>query len=76
MQNEIVVPQWNFKCPICFSSDLVRTKGTVGDWVKEYECQGCKSLIEYNEGDKMGGQFDVITILKDTTQPTETTPKT
>lgn len=52
-------------CPLCSSADVVRTKGTPGDWVREYECNNCKSSFEFNEGDKMGGQFDEITILKD-----------
>ena len=51
-------------CPLC-DNITTMTKGAVGDWVNEYTCTYCKSVIEFNEGDKMGGQFDTITILKD-----------
>lgn len=53
-------------CPLCRSSvSLNRIKGTPGDWVRNYRCMECLSIIEFNEGDKMGGQFDQITILED-----------
>lgn len=52
-------------CPVCNSADTFLVKGERTSWVREYECNNCKSLFEFNEGDKMGGQFDEITILKD-----------
>jgi transposase-like protein len=63
MKEEIVVPYWNNKCPKCSSDSLERTKGSVGNWVREYKCNACKTEFEFNEGDKMGEQFDIITIL-------------
>jgi len=70
MSERISMYNFNYICPVCKSNKLDKTKGTAGDWVREYTCQNCKSVIELNEGDKMGGQFDSITILKNTTTNT------
>lgn len=58
------MPYWDSLCPSCKTKKYERTKGTIGDWVREYTCNNCGCVFEYNEGDKMGGQFDIITILK------------
>ncbi len=63
---EITMYSWDFSCPICSSRNLNLIKGTHGDWQRDYECGNCKSTFTYNEGDKMGGQFDMITIIKNT----------
>jgi len=52
-------------CPLCGNKNTVVTKGTVCDLVKEYGCSHCLSVFEFDEGDKMGGHKDRITILKD-----------
>lgn len=62
MSSEISMQSWNQTCIVCGSKDLKLVKGTHGDWEIDYECQSCKCVFTFNEGDKMGGQFDTITI--------------
>ena len=64
MSNETIVVDWDKCCPKCKSTSLFGTPvANTNHWVYEYLCTNCLCKFTVNFGDKMGGGFDVITLI-------------
>lgn len=56
---------WDRICPKCKNREFQQhpVEGT-DHWIWEYWCSKCSCRFTVNYGDKMGGGFDVITIIE------------
>lgn len=64
MKVETCVTDWDRICPKCKDKKLSSVTEGVAAWEHEYTCLNCKCRFTVNYGDKMGGGFDVITIIE------------